>query len=258
SSLSAAEKESVDIVSDYGYTLKGVFIKNPKDSNKTIILLHGIGRDKEWSIMKYAPLFFNDGFNIFAYDARNHGESGGEYPTYGAYESEDLEKCIEYIKSKRNNDTIGLHGESMGAAVSLIWAGKYDNNGISFLIEDCGYSDLYNLYYERLADYQVPKILRPVILCYTSFFCKMLAGFSLSDISPIKNIGNIKLPVLFIHGNADNFVLPEMAKGMFENKIGGKEIYLVPGAGHAKAINVDVKRYDQVTAAFYDNFIKKQ
>ncbi|MPN12830.1 hypothetical protein SDC9_160150 [bioreactor metagenome] len=152
---------------------------------------------------------------------------------------------------------IGLHGESMGAAVSLIWAGKYDNNGVSFLIEDCGYSDLYALYYERLSDYQVPKFIRPVILYYTSFFCEIFAGFSLSDVSPIKNIAKIKFPILFIHGNADNFVMPVMAKEMFENKNGIKEIYFAPGASHAKSINTDVNRYEAVIADFYSDVIGK-
>ena len=257
SNLNAAEKEYVDIKSNFGYNLKGIFIKNPQESKNTIILVHGIGRDKEWSIMKYGPLFFNNGFNIFAYDGRNHGGSGGEYPTYGFFESDDLEKCIAYVKNRKKNAVIGLHGESMGAAVSLLWAAKYDNKGVFFLIEDCGYSDLYNLYYERLADYQVPKFVRPSILYYTSFFCKTFSGFSLSDVSPIKNIGKITIPVLFIHGDADNFVMPEMAKDMFNSKIGLKELYLTPGAGHAKSINIDVKEYEKKTAEFYDDFISQ-
>ena len=33
-----------------------------------------------------------------------------------------------------------------------------------------------------------------------------------------------------------------MAKEMFNNKIGIKEIYFAPGAGHAKPINTDVNR----------------
>ena len=257
SNLEVAEKEAVNIESKYGYNLNGLFIKNPNESKNTVILVHGIGRDKEWSIMKYGPLFLNLGFNIFAYDARDHGSSGGQYPTYGFYGSDDLEKCIGYVKNKKMDGVIGLHGESMGAAVSLIWAGKYDNNGVSFLIEDCGYSDLYDLYYERLSDYKVPKFVRPVILYYASFFCKIFAGFNLSDVSPIKNIGKIKLPILFIHGNADNFVMPEMAKEMFENKNGVKEIYFAPGAVHAKSINTDVNRYEAVIADFYGEAIGK-
>jgi len=257
SSLEVAEKEAVNIESKYGYNLNGLFIKNLNESKNTIIMVHGIGRDKEWSIMKYGPLFFNLGFNIFAFDARDHGSSGGQYPTYGFYESDDLEKCIAYVKNKKMDGVIGLHGESMGAAVSLIWAGKYDNNGVSFLIEDCGYSDLYALYYERLSDYQVPKFIRPVILYYTSFFCEIFAGFSLSDVSPIKNIAKIKFPILFIHGNADNFVMPVMAKEMFENKNGIKEIYFAPGAAHAKSINTDVNRYEAVIADFYSDVIGK-
>ena len=257
SSLNAAEREYVVIESDYGYKLKGLFIKNPMETKKTIILVHGIGRDKDWSIMKYGPLFFKNGFNIFAYDSRDHGGSGGKYPTYGFYESNDLDKCIKYVKNKKIDGVIALHGESMGAAVSLLWAGKYDNAGVSFLVEDCGYSDLYDLYYERLSDYKIPKFIRPVILYYTSFLCKILAGFSLSDVSPIKNVGKIVMPVLFIHGNADNFVRPEMAKEMFNSKIGLKNIYFAPEAGHAKSINIDVNQYEKAITDFCNDVIKR-
>ena len=48
-----------------------------------------------------------------------------------------------------------------------------------------------------------------------------------------------------------------MAKDMFNSKIGVKEIYFAPGAGHAKSINIDLNRYEEVTADFYDDFIRK-
>ena len=256
-SLNKAKSEFVSIDSRYNYKIKGIFIKNESPTNNTVILLHGIGRDKDWSIMKYDILFLDNGFNVFVYDGRNHGESGGDYPSYGFYESDDLQTCISYIKEKVPGGVIGVHGESMGAAVFLLWAGRYDNSVVSFGIEDCGYSDLYELFYERLEDYAIPKIFRPLLLKYTSLICELKAGFALNDVSPINGINEVRIPILFIHGSADNFVRPNMAEEMFSKKEGTKELYLVQGAQHAKSINSDRNTYEEVIMNFYKKFVEK-
>lgn len=256
-SLNKAKKEFVSIDSRYNYKIKGIFIKNESATNNTVILLHGIGRDKDWSIMKYGILFLDNGFNVFVYDGRNHGESGGDYPSYGFYESDDLQTCISYIKEKVPGGVIGVHGESMGAAVFLLWAGRYDNSVVSFGIEDCGYSDLYELFYERLEDYAIPKIFRPLLLKYTCLICELKAGFALNDVSPINGISKVQIPILFIHGSADNFVRTNMAEEMFSKKEGPKELYLVQGAQHAKSINSDRNTYEEVIMNFYKKFVEK-
>lgn len=256
-SLNKAKKEFVSIDSRYNYKIKGIFIKNELPTNNTVILLHGIGRDKDWSLMKYGILFLDNGFNVFVYDGRNHGESGGDYPSYGFYESDDLQTCISYLKEKTPGGVLGIHGESMGASVFLMWACSYDNSEVSFGIEDCGYSDLYELFYERLGDYAIPKIFRPFLLKYTSLICEFKSGFSLNEVSPIEHINEVQIPILFIHGTADNFVKPNMAEKLFNKKKGTKELYLVQGAEHAKSINSDRKMYEEVIMNFYKRAVEK-
>lgn len=256
-SLNNARKEFISIDSSYNYKIKGIFVRNVIPTNNTIILVHGIGRDKDWSLMKYGILFLDNGFNVFVYDGRNHGESGGDYPSYGIYESDDLQTCISYLKEKIPGVVLGIHGESMGASVFLMWAGSYNDPVVSFGIEDCGYSDLYELFYERLEDYSIPKIFRPFLLKYTSLICEFKAGFSLSEVSPIEHINEVQIPILFIHGTADNFVKPNMAEKLFNKKEGTKELYLVQGAEHAKSINSDRKTYEEVIMNFYKRAVEK-
>ena len=249
--IEALKHEDVIIPSSFGYNLQGRMIKNSQPTENTVILVHGIGKDKNWSEMKYASLFLSKGFNVFVYDSRGHGESGGEHPSYGFYEKEDLECVAAYIRQKNQGQgIIGIHGESMGAATALLHAEKYGNN-IAFYVSDCAYSDLYQLYYIRCADYSVPVAVRPLLLNYLSLVCKIRSGFYLTDISPIKDIGKISVPVLFIQGTTDDFVPTFMSNDLFAQKDQGmRELYQAVGAKHAQSIDVNQAAYDEVVQHF--------
>lgn len=148
---------------------------------------------------------------------------------------------IEYLKSRFGNDIIlGLHGESMGAGTVMETIPL--NDSIKFVIEDCGYSNFHELigfqithaYKNRL----VRKILRPSLI-FANFFMKTKAKFSMK-IVPIDIVASTSLPMMFIHGKEDYFVPWYMAVDLYKAKTKGyKELYLVEGAKHAEALEVN-------------------
>lgn len=253
------DKEYVNIRSIYGYDIKGIYVKNPEITENTVILAHGIGMDKEWSIMKYSGIFLDRGYNIFAYDSRSHGGSGGDHPGYGYYEKDDLKSCISYIKARNPAGRIGIHCESLGAAGALMYAESYVEAGsdISFIIEDSGYSDLKELFIYKAGEYRVPRLLRPLVVGYLSMVCKFRSGFFLGDVSPIKGIDLISVPILFIHGACDTFTPPEMAESMFERKSGTKMLYIAKGASHAESLSIDPEKYNEVIDEFLGRIAEK-
>jgi fermentation-respiration switch protein FrsA (DUF1100 family) len=256
--FNSLQKENVTLYSKFGYQLKGILIRNSVETQNTVILVHGIGKDKTWSSMKYGDIFLDQGYNIFVYDSRNHGESGGDHPSYGYYENEDLQTCVSYIRSQNPEGIIGIHSESLGAATALMHAENYNNNNeVAFYIEDCGYSDLYELYTARTVDYNIPKPLCPVILDYLSLVCKVRSGFFLSEVSPIKNIDKVTTPILFIHGDSDDFVPATMANDLYSKKTGIKALYYAKGAGHAKSIDVDKVKYNEEIVNFLKSVVIK-
>ena len=57
----------------------------------------------------------------------------------------------------------------------------------------------------------------------------------ISDAAPIEVVDRIKIPTLFIHGDADKLVPFDMMGKLFDACTARKEKFIVAGAGHADA-----------------------
>ncbi|HAT4320598.1 TPA: alpha/beta hydrolase [Clostridium perfringens] len=250
----SASKEDITLKSFDGLNLTSTLIMNENPTNKFIVLVHGVSICYIGSL-KYFDIFYRNGFNVLIVNQRRHGKSEGKYSTYGFYEKYDVNMWIEYLKSRFGNDIIlGLHGESMGAGTVMETIPL--NDSIKFVIEDCGYSNFHELigfqithaYKNRL----VRKILRPSLI-FANFFMKTKAKFSMKKIVPIDIVSSTSLPMMFIHGKEDYFVPWYMAVDLYKAKTKGyKELYLVEGAKHAEALEVNKILYEKKIMTFIE------
>lgn len=243
------EKEDILIDSEYGYKLNGIFIPNG-NSKKCIILCHGITANINYSV-KYIKPFYNHGFSIFMYDHRNHGLSGGTYTSMGYFEKNDLKTCADYIVNRLGEDiTLGVLGESMGAATVIQYCAIDDR--VSFCVEDCGYSDVSKLFEHRLKeDYHIKF---PLLIKIANLIMRIKYGWNFKAASPIEYIKDLSLPILFIHGENDDYVPTYMVHELYALKNKGiKDIYIATNAVHADALMSDEAKYIKVI----DDFLKK-
>lgn len=250
----SVSKEDITLKSFDGLNLTSTLIMNENPTNKFIILVHGVSICYVGSL-KYFDIFYKNGFNVLIVNQRRHGKSEGKYSTYGFYEKYDVNMWIEYLKSRFGNDIIlGLHGESMGAGTVMETIPL--NDSIKFVIEDCGYSNFHELigfqithaYKNRL----VRKTLRPSLI-FANFFMKTKAKFSMKKIVPIDIVSSTSLPMMFIHGKEDYFVPWYMAVDLYKAKTKGyKELYLVEGAKHAEALEVNKILYEKKIMTFIE------
>lgn len=240
-------KEEVSLRSPFGYNLHGWFVPAAEPTNRSVILVHGVTRSRLTSL-KYVELFRKRGFHVFLYDHRRHGKSGGKHTTYGYYEKYDLKACLDWLIERTGPDAvIGIHGESMGAATALQHAGIDDR--AAFYIADCPYSDIAGqLSYRLKEEYRglPPAPIIPLV----GLLCRLRAGFRLRDVSSIKAMERTETPVLFIHGEEDDYVPTDMSRRMHEVKPGAKQLYLVPGARHAEAFLTNPGEYDRIVGQF--------
>lgn len=243
-------KHDMWIDSPNGYRLKAVFLK-PLDTTRTVIICHGVTENKINS-MKYARLFERLGFNSVVFDHRRHGDSGGKTTSFGYYEKIDLQAIVQAVRKRIGKRALlGIHGESMGAATAILYAGTYEDEA-NFLVADCPFSDFTE---------QVLHVLRretplrtSMVLRIGNLFLKMRDGYSSQLVSPREVVKNITIPVLFIHSMEDDFILPYMTEELYEAKIGAKMLKLFPKGAHAKSYNDNPVQYEKTVQEFLGRY----
>jgi fermentation-respiration switch protein FrsA (DUF1100 family) len=240
------EKERVLVQSPYGYTLSGWFVPGENPAGKTMIFCHGVTVNHICEV-KYARIFHKKGWNLFLYDHRRHGESEGPSTTFGFHEKYDLKAVVEYVAGRLEpGAVIGLHGESMGAAVILQYGAMEDR--VDFFIADCAYSGLWQQLSHLLKkDYHLPVF---PFLYITDLFVRIRGKVRMKDICPLTAVKSIQKPVLFIHGDADTYVPAFMSEEMFNAKQGTKGLYLARDAAHAQSYKADPIQYEAVVCDF--------
>ncbi|PRT06158.1 alpha/beta hydrolase [Bacillus wiedmannii] len=249
----ALHKEEIHIPSQFGYDLHGYYIP-AVHSNKFMIFCHGVTVNKMNSV-KYARLFLNRGYNVVIYDHRRHGKTGGKTTSYGYYEKHDLKSVVDWLKSRfGTNITLGIHGESMGAATLLQYAGLVED-GADFYIADCPFSDFYGQLQHRLkVEFHLPKW---PLLPLANAFLKVRDGYTIREVSPIDCIKNINNPVLFIHSKDDDYILADMTKSLYEAKENNKQLYIAERGAHACSYNENKEEYEAAVDQFLNSYVKE-
>ena len=242
----AVHLEEFSLRSPFGYDLhcalwpreEGVSFADGR--SRVAVLAHGFTYCLLGQI-KYASLFHELGFDCVLYDHRNHGLSGKAPTTMGALEARDLSAVCAWARKRYGEDALlGTLGESMGAATVMLHA-KGDPS-LAFVVEDCGFCDFYEFLQSFLpARFHIPAF---PFLPLASLFFRMKSGVSLRDIRPVEALKNCAhVPMLFVHGDADELIPHAMMQECYDAKAGEKAQWLVPGAKHADCFRADTEGY---------------
>ncbi len=240
------EKEEYTVKGYKDYELHVTLVKNPVETDKYVIISHGF-KSNRYGAVKYVDTYMDLGFNCIIYDLRDHGENEKTALSLGQFESEDLEKLIEDSYSRYGNIKLGLHGESMGAATSLMVLAKKPK--VDFVVADCGFSNLYDLIYKA---YDLAKT--PFVLPSVNTAMKLRYGYDMKKTSPKDTLVGNEVPICFIHGEADTFILPENSQVNKAATAGYSELHLVPDAAHARSREVlGEAEYRSIISNFLNN-----
>ncbi len=248
--FNSVQKTEKWIDSPNGYPVKAIFLE-PLNTNNFVVICHGVTENKINSV-KYARLFERLGFNSVVYDHRRHGDSGGKTTSFGHYEKKDLQAVVKAVNEYAGEEAIiGIHGESMGAATTILYAGTLEDHA-HFYIADCAFSDFTDqLMY--LMKKETP--LRTIYaLKLADVFLRVRDGYSMKLVSPREAVTHIEKPVLFIHSLLDDFILPEMTKELYELKQGPKQMKLFEIGAHAQSFNQNAEEYEKTVAEFLHTY----
>ncbi len=221
-SLEQLPYEIVTTTSKDGILLSAKHYCRGKD--KLIVFVHGVHSYPPYCFGVFALEAYNKGYDLLIVDQRAHWQSGGQYITYGNKESDDLLCWLEKID---NVSEIFCFGVSMGAATLGFASDKIRDTRVKALVMDCGYTSTQNLIEHLLDARGVPLLL---------FKPAMRWGKTMADAMTNNTencLKNTKIPVMFVHGDADTVVPVSATKKNYEACASKKNLEIVPNAGHA-------------------------
>ena len=241
------------ITSSDNLKLHSYQIKNETSSDKWVITVHGY-TSEGINMSSYAKKYYDNGYNVLIPDLRAHGLSEGDYIGMGWDDRLDIISWINYILNEEPNAEIILHGVSMGAATVLMTSGEEIPSNVKAIVADCGYTSVWDEFAYQLDDlFSLPEF---PILNISSIVAKIRAGYFLGEASSIDQVKKSKTPILYIHGDQDDFVPYYMMEELYNATSSEKEMLTIKGAEHAKASEVDPETYWTSINNFINKYIK--
>lgn len=219
---------------------------NPADADCGVITVHGLGGRR--SIVRLAgPQFYDLGCDVMTFDFAYR--TNDLFLTYGVDESIDLSNLIQWFAdySDLPESNIGIWSESYGGATAILALQNHPD--IAFAVVDSTYSSLMEqVISQGERDYGaiVHAFVPPA-----RFIAEQRAGFSFADAAPVDAIGNLDIPVLLIHSQQDNLIVPANSERIYAaaNQNQTELVLTDWGAVHARSISADPAAY---TALVYD------
>lgn len=246
------------MVNERGHKVVGYLVKPEKESKIYVFCSHGYRNEGKREWCSFFEHYVKElGFNMFFVDHQCAGESDGEYVGFSSFESRDALKWLEYMNETFGEDIqIILHGISMGSTTVMLMtgSGKLPEN-VKFTIADCGFTSALDEFRFKLECWGVPEQpLVPII----NGMNKRRAGYDFQeDTNALEAVGKAEIPMLFIHGGADNFVPTYMVHQLFDACAAPyKDKLVVDGAGHGLSYFVDKESYEKKMDEFIGKFIK--
>ena len=226
--------------------------KNPASAQGTAIVIHGYG-DNHFVFLYLVRMYRDDlNYNVLFPDLQYHGYSEGDHIQMGWYDRFDIEKWIPVAHDIFHDDFMVLHGVSMGGATVMMTSGDPLPEYVRAFVEDCGYASVVLQFNNNRK--QSFAFIPPDVLQSASLVTKMKYGWGFWQASSVKQLKKCERPMLFIHGDADDFVPFDHLWKNYEAKTKGyKEMWVAHGAVHANSF----QKYPDVYKERVEEFLER-
>lgn len=239
--------ERVTIRSYDGKTLAGRLYKGVENA-PVHIGFHGYRGTPSRDISGGADLYLSLGHNLLLIEERAHKSSEGHTITFGIRERQDCLSWIRFVNAHFGENTpVMINGISMGAATVLMASELELPGNVCGIIADAPYSSPEKIIASVVGTLRLP--LKPAMF-FLKLSARLFGGFTLNGASAEEAVKHTKVPILIIHGEADDFVPCEMSRAIYNSNPKMIEFHTFPGAGHGLSFLVDRPRYEAIAKAF--------
>ncbi len=238
--------EAVTVTSHDGLTLYGHYY-HVEDGAPLDICFHGYRSSYLTDFSGGSELSFQLGHNVLLVDQRAHGKSQGRTISFGINERQDVLTWANYAVNRFGSDVkVLLYGISMGGATVLMASELALPQNIRGIVADCPYVSPMEIMLHVGRIIHFPSFLiRP----FGILAAKVFGGFDLMEANAREAVKHTPVPILILHGEADNFVPMEMSNIVSQNPSMITR-HTFPGANHGISYLVDTPRYQKIVTEF--------
>jgi len=238
------------------YQVETLHIKSKIETNKLIILVHGI-KGNYYDLLPLAFRYLSDGYNVMLYNQRQSGLTGGKTSTFGLYEKFDLEEVATVARRIYPDGKIGVHGFSMGAATAIMQSELNEtSNLVDFYILDAPYHTMSSAVELAVVRGVGTKMPPRYVTFSGNAFLRLRNRVSYKDIRPIATIHHSTRPILLIHGEKDDVTCPNGSRELFAMVHHEKRrLEIFPEEGHCSAHESNEEAYLERVYRFISDFI---
>ena len=236
------------IKSHDGLTLRAKFYEY-KAGAPIELMFHGYRGYAERDLSGGVERCFRLGHSALLIDHRGSGLSDGSLITFGILERRDCLAWVDFAVKEFGADArLILTGLSMGAATVMMAAGADLPPQIQYVLADCGYTSPKEIISKVMVDMKLPpRLLYPI----ATLGARLFGHFDLNEYSPMEGMKGCKIPVVFAHGDTDDFVPYDMSVKLYEVCTGRhKKLVTIHGAGHGLAFPVAQEEYVEALREF--------
>jgi pimeloyl-ACP methyl ester carboxylesterase len=247
-----------------GTRLCGTFWQSERAvARGSIVLCHEVGGERA-CVHQMAQWLVEAGFDVLAFDFRNHGESGpgGEYSKLFWLTTRDVDDvlaAVDHLRELSPDAPVGVYGVSRGGSAALCAASR--DPRIQAVVAD-GPFPIYDMMlphlrrrmrlssslgwvWERFPDFWI------LLYCRTAV---RLAGHRMGCrfVDTRARARSIRQPVLLIRGELDSFVPANVIEKLRLSIRGKTDVWQAPGAKHNAGLVKHPLEYRQLVCSFFD------
>ena len=242
------------ILAEDGARLHALYLYADTLTAHTAVTVHGY-TDNAVRMLHIAYLYNHDlHYNVLLPDLRFAGQSEGDHIQMGWKDRIDVLQWMNIANEIFGDSTqMVVHGISMGGATTMMVSGEKQQPYVKCFVEDCGYTSVWDEFAYQLKDmFGLPAF---PLMYTTSLLCDVKYGWNFQEASSLEQIKKCKLPMLFIHGDADTYVPTWMVYPLYEIKSEPKELWIVPGSTHAMSYKDHPQEYTERVKKFVEKYI---
>ena len=213
------------------------------------LMFHGYRGAAERDLSGGVQRCFKLGRSALIVDQRASGKSEGNVISFGINEHRDCLAWVDFMVEHFGPDVkIILTGISMGASTVMIAGGTKLPENVIGILADCGFTSAKEIIMTVIRQMGLPpKLAYP----FVKLGAKIFGHFDLEEVDALTALQNCTIPVIFYHGEEDDYVPCEMSQAAYDACASRKKLVTIPGAGHGLSYPIAPEHYRSTLREFF-------